>query len=203
MSFFEALSFTIAALALFVSGLTAYETFYAKFKCELFIRPRVVLTQIGNLPALVVACEIMNSGNCPGSIDDVVLAVKHRQYSTGSIDRYTFSPRLVRNSYSIFEDYEQTDFEPFQTIALTAKSRFSTHIVFMPANNSFTPSIGELTIQLFFKTSGSRQWKGSRNLEILGIDQESQQLWASSRSVMIETKGNYEDRDELMKNMFK
>jgi hypothetical protein len=205
MSFFEALSLVVAVLALFVSGLTAYETFYARFKCDFFIKPRVILTQVGSSPALVVACEIMNSGTRLGSIDDVILAVKYKQNSTRSIDRYTFFPKLMRDSYNIFQTYKDEDFEPFQTIALAAKSRFSTYIVFVAANGNFTPSVGDMTIQLFFKVSGSKKWNGSRNLEVLEIDQETQNLWinANPGSIMIETKGNSEDRDKLMDSVFR
>jgi hypothetical protein len=206
VSFFEGLSLIVATLALLASGLTAYETFYARFKCSFFIKPRVVLTQVGNSPALVVACEVINSGIRSGSIDDVVLVVKNKPKSSRSIDRYTFFPKLMRNTYNVFKNYGQDDFEPFQTIQLTAKSRFSTHIVFVSANDNFTPSIGEMTIQLFFRASRSKKWQGSQNLEILEIDQESQSLWTDTsnpRSIMIETRGNYENRDKLMEEVFR
>jgi hypothetical protein len=206
MNFFQGLSLIIATLALFISGLNAYKTFYAQFKCDFFIKPRVILNQFGNSPALVIACEIMNSGARSGSIDDVVLAVKTKQAATRSIDRYTFFPKLMRETYSVFKNYTQDDFEPFQTIPLTAKSRLSTHILFISANGNFVPSVGEMTIQLYFKVSGSKKWQISQNMEMLEIDQESQILWTDAnnpRSIMIETRGNYEDRDKLMEEVFK
>jgi hypothetical protein len=206
VNFFQGLSLFIAMLALFISGLNAYKTFYARFTCDFFIKPRVILAQVDNSPALVIACEIMSSGASSGSIDDVVLAVKTKQATTRSIDRYTFFPKLMRDTYSVFKNYAQEDFEPFQTIPLTAKSRLSTHIIFVSANGNFVPSVGEMTIQLFFKVSGTKKWQGSQNMEVLEIDQQSQSLWTDAsnpRSVMIETKGNYEDRDKLMEEVFK
>jgi hypothetical protein len=206
VSFFQGLSLIIATTALFISGLTAYKTFYAKFKCDFFMKPRVVLTLVGNSPALVISCEIINSGNCFGSIDDIVLSVNTKQSSTRSIDRYTFYPKLMRDTYNVFKNDAEDDFEPFQTIPLTAKSRLSTHIVFISPNGNFIPSVGEMTIELFFKVSGNKKWQSAQNTEILDIDQDHQSLWTNAdnpRSVIIETRRNREDRDKLMEDVFK
>jgi hypothetical protein len=206
MSFFELLSIVMALLALAVSAITAYETFYSKFKCEFFVKPRIVLTQISGSPALVVGCEIMNTGTRFGAIDDIVLAVRYKQNSTRSIDRYTFFPKLMRDTYSVFENYRQESFEPFQTIALTARSRFAKYIVFTSANDNFKPSTGEISVELFFRVSGGKSWKNSMNVQILEIDRESLELWIDSnnpKSIMLETMSNYKERDRLMENLFK
>lgn len=203
MSSFEAISASIALLALTVSAVTAYKTFYGKFKCEFFIKPRLILTQFKASPALVIGCEIMNSSTLSGAVDDVLLAIKYKAKSSGSTDKYTFLPKLLRDNYSVYKVYTDDDFEPFQTIALTAKSRFTKYVVFSPANN-FSPSEGDITLQLFFRVSGVEEWIGSNNIETLRIDEKSLESWIrpnNPESIMLETKSNFEGRCRFMDNM--
>ncbi len=207
MNVFETTSLFIALLALLISGITAYQTFYAKFQCEFFVKPRIILTQLANSPALVIGCEIVNSGTLSGAVDDVVLAVKYKQSSIRGVDRYTFFPKLLRNDYNVLKKYSLDDFEPFQTLAMTGKSRFAKYILFNSANSNFFPTKGEITVQLFFRVSGEKRWKGSGNLETLTIDEESLAFWNNpanaGASIMLETKSNYEDRDKLMESVFR
>ena len=118
MSIAEILSITISILALIISGITAYRTLFAKFKSEIYVRPRVFLSRLNKAPCVVAGCEISNQGAHPGSLDDIVLRIKYRQHSTAqgtkSINTYTFLPTLLREEYNVFRVYEESDFEPFQ-----------------------------------------------------------------------------------------
>jgi hypothetical protein len=201
MTTFQILSIAISCLALFISIITAYNNFYTGFKCELFTQPRIVLTQISGMPAIVIACSIINSGKRSGSIDDIVIMLNYKQNVTRSVDRYTFFPKLLKDSYNIFETYTQKDFEPFQTISIGEKSRLEKYIVFTAASASFQPSVGDITATLLFRLSGDHKWVSSKNQQNFTIDAESVKLWLNG-NVIIESNINYEYRDKLMNEKF-
>ncbi len=163
MTTFQSLTVIISTLALIISAITAYKTFFVKFKVEIWLKPRIILTAYSDKPVIVIGCELSNSSTKSGSIDDTVLAIRYRQNSSGVIERYTFFPNLVRNDYNVFKIYQDTDFEPFSSISILAKSRLVKYITFSPTNESFSPFNGTAEIKLFFRNSGQARWKSSNN----------------------------------------
>jgi hypothetical protein len=79
MTIFEIISTFFSVLALILSGITAYRTFFAGFKSDVLVKPRVILSRLNKLPCIIIGCEISNKGVKPGSIEDLVLHVKHRE----------------------------------------------------------------------------------------------------------------------------
>ena len=145
-------SIVISFLALTVSGITAYRTLFARFKPEIYVRPRIFLSRVNKFPCLVASCEMSNQGARIGSIDDVILRVKYRQQNpaqtTKSISTYTFLPTLIGEKYNIFNGEQESDFEPFQSIALSANARLTRFIVFSPSNeDGFVPDSGEMELE--------------------------------------------------------
>jgi hypothetical protein len=205
MTTFQEISILISFLALFISMITAYNNFYTGFKCELFTKPRIVLTQISGKPAIVIACDIINSGKKSGSIDDIVLKLIYKVSKSKSNDDYiessSFFPKLMRDSYNIFETYTQKDFEPFQTISIGEKSSLEKYIVFTAGSDSFKPSIGVMKVKMYFRLSENPKWVGSKNQQNFTIDAESVELW-SDGNVIIESNINYEYRNNLMNENF-
>lgn len=151
MTVFELLSIFISLVAVIISGITAYETFFINFKTEVFLRPRVILNRIDGKLAIVLGCEFFNKGAQSGLIDDIVLTVKYKQKNPRVIEKYIFFPVLSRVDYNIYKIYQQIDFEPFQSISIPAKSRLVKYIVFNPSNENFSASVGEANIALFFR----------------------------------------------------
>jgi hypothetical protein len=201
MNTFQIVSIGISFLALMISLITAYNNFYTGFKCELFMQPRIILTQVSGMSAIVIACEIINSGRRSGSIDDIVLMIKYKQTATRSVDRYTFFPKLMKASYNIFETYTQKDFEPFQTISIGEKSRLEKYVIFTAANANFQPLVGDIAVKLFLRLSGDRKWIGSKSQQDFSISAESLNLWLKGKAI-IEANTNYEYRDNLMNDRF-
>ena len=205
MTTVEIFSTTISFLALVISAFTAYRTLFASFRGELFLKPRAILTRFDQTPSLVVGCEISNLGAKSSAIDDIVLIIKYRQKDTKSINTYSFLPLLSREFYSVFETYEQTDFEPFQSIPVPAKSRLTRYIVFSPSNDSFSPSAGEIELQLFSRTSEETKWqKTDRDLNF-PVDDNSANIWKdpNGESIMIEAIENDSLREKLMEMIFR
>ncbi len=79
MSIGEIVSSAIAILALVISGITAYLTFFAKFKAVFVVKRRVILTKIQGVPHVVLECEFFNDGAKQGSIEDIILTVIHNE----------------------------------------------------------------------------------------------------------------------------
>jgi hypothetical protein len=205
MTVFELLSIILALLALLVSAFTAYVTFLAKFKGEVFVKPRIILTRINTQPVIVTGCEMSNSSSKSGAIDDMILLLKYRQTNNRSVNRYTFYPILVREEFSIFKTYQpEIDFDPFQSISISANTRLVKYIVFSPSTDSFSPSIGQGELELWFRYFGDRKWRISQNNKVtLEIDDKSLGIWSNpqGKSVMIETVENYKHRDDLLGRM--
>ncbi|MCP4105540.1 MAG: hypothetical protein GY749_08390 [Desulfobacteraceae bacterium] len=204
MTIAQIVSTLIAFSALIVSCITAYKTFFTKFRVELFLKSRIILTRMNGVPSIVIGCEISNLGTKSGSIDDIVLTVKYRQTDTRSINTYSFFPLLSRENYSVFETYQNYDFEPFQSIPLQAKSRLTRYIVFNPSNDSFSPSKGDMEINLFRRNSNENEWyKSSEPLHIT-IDENTSNTWKGPQgeSVMIEAIENHKHREKLLENIF-
>lgn len=204
MTSFELLSIVIAVLALVISAFTAYATFLVKFKAEIFIKPRIILTRINKQPVIVVGCELSNSSAKSGAIDDVVLLMKYRQSNNKGVNRFTFYPILIREDFSIFKTYQEVDFEPFQSISLSANTRLVRYVVFSPSTDVFSPSLGKGELELWFRYFGDRKWHNSKNKKVtLEIDENTLKIWSDpqGKSIMIETVENYKYRDDLLEGM--
>ena len=202
MTTFQFLTVFISTLALILSAITAYKTFFAKFKVEVWLKPRIILTAYSGKPVIVIGCELSNGGTKTGSIDDIVLAIRYRQNSPRIIERYTFFPILARDDYNIFKIYQESDFEQFSSISVLAKSRLVKYIIFSPSNDSFSPFKGTAEIKLFFRSSGETRWKYSNNQATLEIKQEDVNTWSNpqGQSVMIETEENLNNKVKLLES---
>ena len=209
MTLAEIVSTAISLLALTISGITAYRTFFARFRSEIYVRPRIFLSRVNRSPCIVIGCEISNQGACPGSIDDIVMRVKFRQHSTSqgttkSINTYTFLPTLVRDEYSLFKPYQESDFEPFQSVALSANARLTKYIVFSPSNEAgFSPSAGEIELQFFSRNSREPNWRKVNAQLRIPIDESASAIWGDpdGKSVMLEVVEHNRLRESLMEKI--
>lgn len=200
------LSFVISVFAVVISAFTAWKTVFSKFSCDLFLKPRIVLGRFDDspLPLMIVATEVINHGSESGAVDDIVLVLNYVQNTTGKKNKYAFYPKLLKDKYNIFKNYEQTDFEPFQMIACDSRERFKRHVVFAPEEDeNFVPMVGNIELKLYFRTAGSSSWKESMNSVNVEIDQQTQSVWsgltsAEKRSVMLDSDENSEYRKALM-----
>jgi|GEM_PF-1502277 len=209
MTWAEIISSLLSLSALVVSVITAYRTLLAKFKVNVFVKPRVVLNRFNKMPSLVVGCEISNRGAQSSSIDDIVLHVKYREHNSHqgakSISTYLFLPVLIRENYNIFATYQDIDFEPFQSISVPINTRLTKFIVFSPRNNNgFSPLEGEIELQLFSRNSGEAKWhKASTELRV-PIDADSATKWKDpngNMGILIETLDHNSLREKLMEEI--
>lgn len=202
MTTFQFLTVCISTLALTLSAITAYKTFFARFKVEIWLKPRVILTTYSEKPVIVIGCELSNGGAKTGAIEDLVLAIRYRQNSSRAIERYTFFPILARDNYNVFKIYQEIDFEQFSSISVLAKSRLVKYITFEPSNNSFSPFEGIAEIKLFFRSSGETKWQSSNNQASLEVKQQDVENWTDpeGQSVMIETEENLNNKVKLLES---
>lgn len=201
MTTFELLTLIISILALIVSIFTAYKTFVTKFKPEIFMKPRIILTRINQKPAIAVGCEIANSSNKPGLIEDIMLLIKYKNEQTRGINSYTFFPIIVRADFNINKTYQVSDFEPFQAISVSANYRVVQYILFSPETNGFSPSPGKWELKILFRNFDSNKWQSFKNnTATLQIVEAQSNIWANPQgeNIMIETVENYKYRDRLM-----
>lgn len=132
----EIVSSFLAILALIISAITAYLTFFAKFKVVLWVKRRVILTKIQNMPHIILECEFFNEGAKQGSIEDIILTVIHDE--TGN--EFKFLPRYTRSQYNIFSEYKLSDFSTFSGVSLKPKDRKEFYIAFKPTlDKNFSP----------------------------------------------------------------
>ena len=198
MTVLEVITIVLSLLAFIVSALTAYRTLFAKFQGFIYLKPRVILTRIDKMPAIVVGCELSNLGAKAGSIDDILLHVKYLQ------DIYSFFPLLSRDDYSIFETYQKSDFEPFQSVLVPANTRVSIYILFSPSNDSFSPLPGKFELTLYSRNSGASKWHKATGQASFPVDEEYAKIWKdpNGQSIMTETTENNSFREELMEKIF-
>lgn len=132
----EITSSVIAVLALIISGITAYLTFFAKFKAVFWVKRRVILTKIQDVPHVVLECEFFNEGAKRGSIEDIIVTVIHNE--TGN--EFKFLPQYIKSQYNIFSEYGLSDFSTFSGVSLKPKDRKELFIAFKPTlEKSFLP----------------------------------------------------------------
>lgn len=203
MTVFEALSLSIALLALIISCVTAYVTLFSRFKGEIFARPRPILTQLDGKALIVIGCDIVNYGSDSGSIEDIVLSVKCTSYDKRIADTYTFYPLMMRDNFSIYQNYKRSDFEPFQAIAIPARSRLTKYVAFVPGADTFTPCAGFYKLKLSLRYYNGARWHFFKNGEMtLEVSEELSGNWliSSSPSYMQETEENAKLRQDFLES---
>jgi len=172
----DIVSSAIAVLALIVSGLTAYLTLLSGFKGTVLPKRRVVLTQVEATPCLALECEFVNDGARPGSVDDILVRIRHLE--TGS--QYVFAPFLVRDQFNIFQNYQMSDFSAFSGISLGAKQRRSMFVFFKPIQARFDPPRGTVVLHTSVCAGmNTRKYVDSPTLISLNLDQGIAERWAS------------------------
>ncbi len=204
MSTSDVVSAIISFLALVISGYTAYKTILARFGSDVILKPRVALTNFKEGPSIVVGCDIANLGAKSGSIDDFVLLVKYRQQSSKSINSLSFLPLLIRDDYSVFKNYVETDFEPFQSISLPKQSKTTKYIVFVPSDGKFSPSAGDIELQIYFRDSNASGFSKVKRVLNFSVNAEAVKIWGSptGQSVLLESQENDKFREKLMESIF-
>jgi len=206
MTTIELISAFISFLALLVSVITAYRTLYARFRGEVFLKPRIAITHFNDAPSLVAGFEASNLGAKSGTIDDLVLIVQYRQKNPKGINNLLFLPYLSREDYSVFEEYRETDFEPFQSIIIPGNSSATRYIVFSPLDASFSPSECELELQLWSRSCNESKWKKAKGSATVVIDEDFANIWrtpeSKRESIWLESGENVRLREEFMDKIF-
>lgn len=210
MTLTEFLSTSVSVLALIVSIITAYRTFFTRFKPDVYVKPRIILDRFNKTPTIVLSCEISNPCAQAGVIDDVVLYIKYRQQTThqssAGMTTHIFLPALICDEYNIFKIYQESDFEPFQSIAISAGSRLTKYIVFTPSNaNSFSPSAGEIELQLFSRISQGVKWHKTLMKLRVQVDEDAANAWRNpdGKNLLVEAIEHNLMRERLMEQIIK
>jgi hypothetical protein len=154
--------------------LTAYLTLLARFKGTVLPKRRVILTQVEAAPCLALECEFVNDGAKPGSIDDMLVRIRHLE--TGS--QYMFVPFLVRDQFNIFQNYQMSDFSAFSGISLGAKQRRSMFVFFKPTEAGFDPQQGSIVLHTSIcADTRSKKYTESPTLISLNLDEDTARRW--------------------------
>jgi hypothetical protein len=198
----------LSFFALLISVVTAYKTLLARFKAEIFVSPRIILNHLNKIPSMVIGCDIQNRGAKANAIEDIVLRVIYRQQGqlqdTKSISTYLFLPALIRDDYNIFKNYQDTDFEPFQSISIIGSSRVTKYIVFTPSNNDgFSPALGEIELQVFSRNLGDTKWRKAKSNLKLPVDEGSANTWKdpNGKTILLEAAEHKKLRVNLMEQV--
>jgi hypothetical protein len=140
----EIVSSVLAIIALIISGVTAYLSFFAKFKVTFWVKRRVILTKIQDVPHVILECEFFNEGAKQGSVEDIILTIVHSE--TGN--EFKFLPQYARSQYNIFSEYKLSDFSNFSGVSLKPKDRKELYIAFKPTldKNFLPPHSGTFAI---------------------------------------------------------
>lgn len=170
----EILSTILSIIALSISGVTAYLTFFAKFKAVFWVKRRVILTKIQDVPHIVLECEFFNEGAKQGSIEDIILTITHNE--TGN--EFKFLPQYARDQYNIFAKYKLSDFSNFSGISLKPKDRTSVYIAFKPTlDKKFSPP-QDGTFAIYIAASdGNADYGMKASTFSIPINKEIAELW--------------------------
>lgn len=181
----EIVSSVLAILALIISGITAYLTFFANFKAVFGVKRRVILTKIQDIPHVVLECEFFNEGAKQGSIEDIILTITHNE--TGS--EFKFLPQYARNQYNIFSEYKLSDFSNFSGISLKPKDRRELYIAFKPAldKNFSPPQSGTFAISIA-ASDGKEDYQMKASTFSIPITKEIVEQWIgnSAKALQVE-----------------
>jgi hypothetical protein len=171
----EIISSAIAGLSLIVSVLTAYLTLLSRFKGTVLPKRRVVLTQVEGAPCLALECEFVNDGSKPGSIDDILVKMRHLE--TGL--QLVLVPFLVRDQFNIFQRYQMSDFTTFSGISLGARQRRELFVIFKPIQAKFEPPNGKVVLHTSICANTGSKYVESPTLISLNLEEDVVKRWAS------------------------
>lgn len=170
----ELISSVIAVVSLIVSGLTAYLTLLARFKGTVLPKHRAILTQVEGVPCLVLRCEFVNDGAKPGTIEDVLVRMRHLETGT----QVVFVPYLVRDQMNVLQNYQMSDFSVFSAVSLAARQRREFDVVFRPMQAKFEPPVGTVVIHTSV-CADAKTWVESSTTISLNLDEEKAKNWTS------------------------
>jgi len=133
----------------------------------------------------------------------MVLVIKYRQDKPKTRNNFSFLPLLSREDYSVFKTYKEADFEPFQSIFIPGNSSIIRYIVFSPSTDGFSPTAGELELQLFSRPANNSDWRKALGKVTFTINEEYANTWRDPKgqSLMTEAVGNDKLRDDLMEKV--
>lgn len=171
----EITSSIIAIFSLIISAITAYLTLLTRFKGKVAPKRRVILTQMNDIPYVVLECEFSNAGAMHGSIEDLMLTVVHPE--TGS--EFNFAPQLSKSHFNIFDKYNVSDFSVFSGVSLGTKERRELYIAFKPLLSHFFPPIGLVKLRTSIKINGQANWLNSSEPLSLLLNEDIIKKWSS------------------------
>lgn len=111
---------------------------------------------------------------------------------------------MIKEEYNVFKTYQDTDFEPFQSISIAANSRLTRFIVFSPGSeDGFSPVAGEIELQLFSRNAGETKWNKSPTSLRVPIDDNSASSWRdpNGQGVLLEAFEHNQLRENLMEQV--
>jgi len=181
----EIVSSVLAVLALIISGITAYLTFFSKFKAIFWVKRRVILTKIQDIPHVVLECEFFNEGAKQGSVEDIILTIIHNE--TGN--EFKFLPQYARNQYNIFSEYKLSDFSNFSGISLKPKDRKELYIAFKPTldKNFSPPHSGTFAIYIA-ASDGNTDYRMKASTFSIPITKEIVEQWVGSSAKALQVE---------------
>lgn len=181
----EIVSSALAVLALIISGITAYLTFFAKFKAVFWVKRRVILTKIQDVPHVVLECEFFNEGAKQGSVEDIILTIIHNE--TGN--EFKFLPQYARSQYNIFSEYKLSDFSNFSGISLKPKDRKELYIAFKPTlDKNFSPPQSGTFAVYIAASDGKADYQMKASTFSIPITKEIVEQWVgnSAKALQVE-----------------
>jgi hypothetical protein len=179
----------ISSISLLVSIITAYRTLLQRFAGKVWLGNYVVLNHINNISAVTLTCFFENSGAKLGISDDLRMVVEHRE--TGAA--YKFFPIVMRDDYSIFEDYDEKDWLAFTGIILPPKARVQKYIVFKPLIDHFEAQKGHFEISVQNRWYGSRKWGELPFTLPFELSEDDAKQWNELGKALLLATGNIEE----------
>lgn len=179
----------VSALSLLVSAFTAYRALLARFSGKVWPAKRMVITHVGRVPSIGVACFLTNSGARPGRLDHLRLRVKHRESASEQI----FFPILIRDDYNIFASYRGDEWFPFSGMWLDPGIQARKYVLFKPLNDVFQAQAGDYEVSLEVRWDNEDDWTSFSSAMSYNItdqvaaqwnDPEADAIQVSSRQVL-------------------
>lgn len=189
-----ALSDIISAISLAVSLIVAYKSSLSRFSGKVWAATRFVLAHFDTIPCIGLACFFENVGARPGNLDDLRLIVTHEKTQTTC----KFYPQLLRNDYSLYASYKDSDWFPFAGMPLTPNKRIERYIIFKPLDDAFTAKPGLYKVTLQHRWYGSKKWLNNTPTMRFELSEQIARQWNNPEepAVQVLTKHTLEHRDE-------
>jgi hypothetical protein len=125
---------------------------------------------------LGLECEFVNDGSRPGSIDDILVKMRHLE--TGS--QFVLVPFLVRDQFNIFQNYQMSDFSPFSGVSLGPRQRRELFVIFKPMQTNFEPPSGTVVVHTSVcANTDSKKYAESSTLISIKLEEAITGRWAS------------------------